>query len=464
MPDAATDTVKVYDPAIDNDTPVGEIDGGRLPAGTSSRCATPPSPSTASAARSTSPTTSSPPTPSSPRRRSTSSTPPAPTRATSNTTSSTPCPPGLAVDNSPAATQGRVYVTSGNTEQAGVYAYPANAATKAVPLAPTVPLAMRATGEGAITSELAGVRCDAICEAPVRSGAQVTLSARPEEGSAFTGWSGGGCEGTGECTVQMSEARSVSAEFEAIAGPPAPPAASASEIAQKGTLRINVDGKLAPHKLPRTGVAPIAVSVGGKISTTDASLPPQLKTLRIELNRHGRIDYAGLPTCVYARIQPGSSSRALAACRSSLVGQGSFSANITLAGQEPYPTAGRLLLFNGIRAGKPVLYGHIYAARPFATSFVIVFSVHRIGKGIYGTALDAPLPRSMDAWGRLTGLEMTLSRRYSYAGRRHSYISSGCPAPKGFGGAVFPLARTSFTFAEGKTLTSVFTDTCKVRG
>ena len=126
-------------------------------------------------------------------------------------------------------------------------------------------------------------------------------------------------------------------------------AVAEAEIAQKGNLRVSVDGKLAPKRLPRTRVAPIAVSVGGRITTTDATLPPQLKTLRIELNRHGRLDYAGLPSCVYERIQPGSSSRALSSCRSALVGRGSFTANITLAGQEPYPTSGRLLVFNGVR-------------------------------------------------------------------------------------------------------------------
>jgi hypothetical protein len=48
-------------------------------------------------------------------------------------------PTGLAVDNSAGITQGRVFVTSGHTHFSGVYLYPPNAATKAVPLAPTVP-------------------------------------------------------------------------------------------------------------------------------------------------------------------------------------------------------------------------------------------------------------------------------------------------------------------------------------
>jgi len=146
-----------------------------------------------------------------------------------------------------------------------------------------------------------------------------------------------------------------------------------------------------------------------------------------------------------------------------LVGKGSFNATITLAGQEPYPTEGKLLVFNATQNGKPVLYGHIYAPRPFATSFVIVFRVTQLRKGTYGIILNAPLPAAMKAWGRLTGLRMTLNRRYSYQGKSHSYISSGCPAPKGFPGAVFPLARASFAFVGGQELSSVFSSTCKVR-
>jgi hypothetical protein len=237
-----------------------------------------------------------------------------------------------------------------------------------------------------------------------------------------------------------------------------------AETTQNGNLRVTVSGKLAPKKLPRTGVAPISVSVGGQIATTDETLPPTLKTIRIELNRHGRLDYEGLPTCNYGRIQPGSSSHALAGCRSSLVGEGTFSADITLSGQEPYPTQGKLLVFNSTKGGRPVLYGHIYAPHPFATSFVIIFKVSRLKKGTFGIALNAPLPKAMKSWGRLTGLSMTLDRRFNYKGQSHSYISSGCPAPKGFSATPFPLARTSFAFDGGKELSSVLTGECKVRG
>jgi hypothetical protein len=235
------------------------------------------------------------------------------------------------------------------------------------------------------------------------------------------------------------------------------------EITQKGTLRISVEGKLSPRKLPRTGTAPIAVSVGGKIATTDGATPPQLRTLRIELNRHGRLETRGLPTCRPGRIHPASTARALKACRGSLVGRGTFTVDVVLAGQEPYPTKGTLLVFNGAYKGKRALLGQIYSPRPFSTSFFVPFAIGKAKGGRYGTALTASFPRALGSWGHITGIQMRLARRYSYRGRGRSLISAGCPAPKGFPGALFTLARTTFGFTGGAKLTSTLTRECKVR-
>lgn len=237
-----------------------------------------------------------------------------------------------------------------------------------------------------------------------------------------------------------------------------------AEVAQEGTLRVAVAGKLEPKRLPRTGAAPIAVSVGGEITTTDGTLPPQLRTLRIELNRHGRLDARGLPTCSARRIHPGSSARALEACRAALVGRGSFSVEVVLGAQEPYATAGRLLVFNATRKGRPAVLGHIYSRRPFTTSFLIPFAITKLGRGRYGTLLSASLPRALGRWGHLTALRMRLARRYSHRGERRSFISAGCPAPEGFSGTVFSLARTTFGFADGRELTSSLTRRCRVGG
>jgi len=239
-----------------------------------------------------------------------------------------------------------------------------------------------------------------------------------------------------------------------------------AEIAQKGNLRISVNGKLSPKALPRQGTAPVSVSVSGTVSTTDGTAPPQLRTMQIEVNRHGRFDVVGLPVCRYNDIQPASDSRALAACRAALVGEGHFAGTIALPGSaEPFPMAGRLLLFNGRQHGRPVLFGHIYSPKPFASSFVMVFEMRTTTHGTYGTTLTANLAKALGAKRNLESIEMTLSRRYRYRGATHSYISSGCPAPKGFPGIPsFPLARTSFSFSGGKKLTEVLTKSCRAKG
>jgi hypothetical protein len=237
-----------------------------------------------------------------------------------------------------------------------------------------------------------------------------------------------------------------------------------AETTQKGNLRVTVTGKLSPHNLPRSGAAPVAVSVDGQISTTDESPPPQLRQLKIEINSHGRLDYQGLPLCRIGQIQPASNSRALHACRSALVGQGSFAATISLPGQAPYPTQGRLLLYNGKEGGHQVLLGHIYNFHPFASSFVIVFQISTRRHGEYGTTLTANLAKALGDKRNLTGISMTLSRRYAYRGARRSFLSAGCPAAKGFPGATYSLARTSFAFAGGTTLSSTLPSSCGARG
>ena len=237
-----------------------------------------------------------------------------------------------------------------------------------------------------------------------------------------------------------------------------------AEVIQRGHLRIKVDGELSPRKLPRSGAAPISVEVGGHIESTDGSPPPQLTRMAIELNRQGTINSKGLPLCPYEALEPASTTRAMAACKQALVGTGSFEAQISLAGQESYVANGKLLAFNGRQGGRPVLFAHIYSPRPFATSFVIVFAIDERAKGTFGTTFAARLPSTLGTWGKLTGIELKLSRHYTYRGKSYSYLSAGCPAPKGFPGASFGFARASFGFAVGKTLSSTLTRSCKATG
>lgn len=235
-----------------------------------------------------------------------------------------------------------------------------------------------------------------------------------------------------------------------------------AEVAQKGGLRVAVSGKLTPHKLPRTGKVPVVVSFAGRIASTDGSEPPQLLTLQVAINRHGTLTYRGIPNCRMGHIDPSTTAEAIAACRRSLVGTGTFSANVKLPEQSPFPSKGEVLAFNGRFKGRPAILAHIYGTKPVPTSYVLPFVISR-GKGTYGAQLEASFPRITGDWGFVTGISMRLDRRFRSGGETHSYLAADCPAPKGFPGAVFPLARASFAFEGGKTLTSVMNRTCRVK-
>lgn len=70
------------------------------------------------------------------------------------------------------------------------------------------------TGEGSITATIAAGSIPSFTSASFLTGASVTLAATTTIDSVFTGWSGGGCAGTGVCSLTMDGTKSVTATFE----------------------------------------------------------------------------------------------------------------------------------------------------------------------------------------------------------------------------------------------------------
>ena len=82
--------------------------------------------------------------------------------------------------------------------------------------AQTLTVAPTGTGSGTITSTFPDgrINCGPVCQANFQTSTVVTLQATAEaSSSSFTGWSGGGCAGTGTCQVTMNTAQSVTAAF-----------------------------------------------------------------------------------------------------------------------------------------------------------------------------------------------------------------------------------------------------------
>jgi hypothetical protein len=234
-----------------------------------------------------------------------------------------------------------------------------------------------------------------------------------------------------------------------------------AELAQEGNLRVHFDAKVSPKRLPRTGTAPISVSLGGTVSTTDGSQPPALRRFEVAINRSGRLDVKGLPICRREDIQPATTANAMAACGAAKVGVGSFEANVVIPEQSPFPSKGKMVAFNGVQGGKPVIFAHVYGTEPIPTSFTLPLKISH-AKGRFGTVLTASLPNVTSDVAFVTGISLTLGRTFTYSGERHGYLSAGCPAPKGFPGALYPLARTGFSFDGGTALSSTLTRSCRV--
>jgi hypothetical protein len=81
----------------------------------------------------------------------------------------------------------------------------------------TLPLTVTkgGSGSGTVTSNDGAINCGVTCLANYAPGTVVTLTATPDAGATFAGWSGGGCSGTGTCVVTMNAAQTVTAAFDA---------------------------------------------------------------------------------------------------------------------------------------------------------------------------------------------------------------------------------------------------------
>jgi len=236
---------------------------------------------------------------------------------------------------------------------------------------------------------------------------------------------------------------------------------ASAELSQKGDLFVHFGGGISPKALPRSTRAPIAVRIEGQIRTLQGQSPPALRKIQIALNRGGVIESKGLPLCRRSEIELASGAQALSACGDALIGAGGIVARTDIAGQKDSLIRGEVLLFNARANGSPVILAHIFQKRPAPITRVVVFGVKHTA-GAFGTQITGALPPSLNSNGYLTSIFLTLQRRYTYRGRHLSYISAGCGAPAGFSAAVFPFAKVSMAFSDGRSLASTLTRTCRV--
>jgi len=238
---------------------------------------------------------------------------------------------------------------------------------------------------------------------------------------------------------------------------------ASAEQAQEGNLRGSFNGGISPSKLPRTALAPVQVTMEGRIATTDRTTPPKLERIVLAINKHGRLETKGLPTCSLAKLNSVTAAQAKRSCEDALVGHGNVTSRVSLPGQGAFASNAELLAFNGKLHGHQAVLAQVSSGAPLPLTYVIAFEVKKQG-GTFGTSLEATLPPIASEYGYITAFSLALSRKYEAGGQKRSFASASCPAPKGFTQAPFPFAKASYSFADGRTLSAELNRDCKVRG
>src|ERR1043165_2801387 len=215
-----------------------------------------------------------------------------------------------------------------------------------------------------------------------------------------------------------------------------------AELIERGDLFVKFDGGIFPTALPRHTTAPITVSVDGTIKTLSGERPPALPFIAIAINKGGRIDTKGLPTCRRSQIEPATSQQALEVCGPALGGAGRSLGALALPERSSFPLQGRVLAFNTVINGKRAILAHVYGSNPIPNSRILVFHIHK-SSGTFGTVLTAAPAARLNHFGYLKRITLNLRRDFAYRGRKHSYLSAACAAPAGTTIGIFPFVRVS---------------------
>lgn len=240
-----------------------------------------------------------------------------------------------------------------------------------------------------------------------------------------------------------------------------PDEAGAERVRRAGMI-IAFDGGIAPKALPRRGSRPITARLSGRVRAVDGGPLPQLRRLEIDINRNAIIARRGLPICRLDQVSDALASVALENCRRSLVGRGRFGVLMAFPDQLPTYTQGRVFAFHSRIGGRPAILMHVVTISPVAVAITVPMTISRLSRGSFGARLSSPsLPQLIGHHIYTTDFSFTLGRTFRLGGRQRSYLRAGCPAPPGFAGGFFSLARATFEFRSGRKVRQTLTRNCR---
>jgi hypothetical protein len=256
--------------------------------------------------------------------------------------------------------------------------------------------------------------------------------------------------------IRRNKGRALVIAAAAVAVMTAVVSSAAGITVKAGIIEATFDGKISPTAFPKKEKAPVALSLEGKLKTTDGSHVPAVKTVSLDFDKAGELFTKGLPTCKQGELESTLTAQAKKVCGDALVGTGRVTADIAFPEQPPFGASGPLLIFNASKGNKQALLLHVYAKVPAPTTFVVLVKIKKTG-GKYGTNAFIKVPSITSGSGSVTSFKAKIDKKWSVKGQKESLLNTACPT-----GSL--AVHGDFAFADGTKLNGTFTKSCTPKG
>jgi hypothetical protein len=224
-----------------------------------------------------------------------------------------------------------------------------------------------------------------------------------------------------------------------------------------GNLIVEGDGTFFPKALPKDHVAPIRVSMHGRVRTVDGSRPSPVREIVLEVDRHSLVETRGLPFCTRAKLIATNTKQARRNCPDAIIGTGFGTGVVELPEQQPVEESSAITIFNGpSKDGNPTAFGHAHINYPAPTTIIAPAEVQKIDAGRYGYRIIVHFPKLINDYGSPTYGRITINRKWRYRGQMLSIANASCADGR-------LQARVQASFADGTHLAGTAFKRCRVR-
>jgi hypothetical protein len=183
-----------------------------------------------------------------------------------------------------------------------------------------------------------------------------------------------------------------------------------------------------PKKLPKREMAPVAIKLWGKVSTSDGTHPSALREATIDFDRNLVISAKGLPVCHSGHRDLIERDSIPKACDNSIIGGGKADFELAFPEAPLILNPSKLTVYNGgVKGGVATLYVVAPINMPVPRTIVTRVEIERIHEGRYGLHAVAKIPVIAGGSGSLLDFRLKIKRLFNYRGSQKSYAMARCP-------------------------------------